>query len=122
MTIKARAGASGYTTLATVAPAGDRWRLTVAPRSRRYRVTFAGDTTDRLVRVKPDLRVAQAGHLAGAPPAAALTGQTVFLFGWARRAAGTGEIGAARASGVVLLETAQGAITRLSGRRPFAGR
>jgi dipeptidyl aminopeptidase/acylaminoacyl peptidase len=77
------AGAGSFTTIATVAPAGGRWRLSVAPRiTSRYRITFAGATTDRLLRVMPDLRVARAGATVrvSVKPAASLVGQAVFLF------------------------------------------
>jgi hypothetical protein len=66
-----------------VAPVGGRWRLSVAPRiTSRYRITFAGATTDRLLRVMPDLRVARAGATVrvSVKPAASLVGQAVFLF------------------------------------------
>jgi WD40-like Beta Propeller Repeat len=82
--VKARpAGAAGYTTVATVKPAGGRWRLSVAPRiTTRYLIAFAGDTTDRLLRVRPDLRVARSGGTVRVSlrPAAALAGDPVFLF------------------------------------------
>ena len=59
--IKAQpAGATAYTTVATVKPAGGRWRLSVAPKiTTRYLIAYGGATTDRLLRVRPDLRVAR---------------------------------------------------------------
>ena len=82
--IKARpAGAAGYTAVATVKPVGGRWRLTVAPRiTTRYLIAFGGDITDRLLRVRPDLRVARAGSTlrVSLKPAAPLVGDPVFLF------------------------------------------
>jgi hypothetical protein len=82
--IKARpAGAAAYTPVATVKPAGGRWRLSVAPRiTTSYQVAFAGDLTVRLLRVRPDLRVARAGGTlrVSLKPAAPLAGDPVFLF------------------------------------------
>jgi hypothetical protein len=101
------AGAGRFTTIATVVPAGGRWRLGVAPRiTTRYRITFEGAMTDRRLRVMPDLRVARAGatvHVS-VKPAAALVGQAVFLFrlgsagGWSQFR--TARLG--RSGGIVL--------------------
>ena len=109
VTVRARpAGSSSFTPIATVKPAGGRWRLSVAPRiTTRYQVTFEGSVTDRLLRVRPDLRVARSGGAlrVSLKPAAPLAGNSVFLFrlrsdgAWAQfREARI------RPSGVVLLE------------------
>ncbi len=82
--VKARpAGATDYATVATIKPTGGRWRLSVAPRiTTRYLIAFAGDATDRLLRVRPDLRVARSGGTirVSLRPAAPLAGDPVFLF------------------------------------------
>jgi len=82
--VKARpAGATDYATVATIKPAGGRWRLSVAPRiTTRYLIGFAGDATDRLLRVRPDLRVARGGGTirVSLRPAAPLAGDPIFLF------------------------------------------
>jgi WD40-like Beta Propeller Repeat len=106
--IRARpAGSSSFATVATVKPVGGRWRLSVAPRiTTTYRVTFEGSVSDRLLRVRPALRVARSGSTlrVSLAPAAPLVGNLVFLFriradgGWAQFR--TGRIGR---SGVVLL-------------------
>src|SRR4029077_2357941 len=61
--IKAQAqGAAAYKQVATVKPVSGRWRLTVAPRiTTRYLVAYEGAAADRLLRVRPDLRVARNG-------------------------------------------------------------
>jgi hypothetical protein len=77
------AGATAYTTVATVKPAGGRWRLSVAPKiTTRYQIAYAGDATDRLLRVRPDLRVARSGGTIriSLRPAAPIARASVFLF------------------------------------------
>jgi hypothetical protein len=82
--IKARpAGSTRYVTVGTVKPAGGRWRLRVAPKiTTRYQVSFAGDETDRLLRVKPNLRVTRSHTTIriSLQPAAPLGRAVVFLF------------------------------------------
>jgi hypothetical protein len=82
--IKARpAGATGYTQVGTVKPAGGRWQLRVAPRiTTWYQVSFEGALTDRLLRVKPSLRVERSGATIriSLQPAAPLARAVVFLF------------------------------------------
>jgi len=55
----------------------------VAPRiTTRYQVSFEGDQTDRLLRVKPNLRVARSGATIriSLEPAAPLARAVLFLF------------------------------------------
>jgi hypothetical protein len=109
VTVKARpAGSSSFATIATVKPVGGRWRLSVAPRiTTRYQITFEGTVTDRLLRVRPDLRVARSGGTlrVSLAPAAPLAGSLVFLFRLGPDGAWT-QFRAARIgrSGVVLLQ------------------
>jgi hypothetical protein len=114
VTVAARAaGASRYTPVATVQPGSGRWHVTVAPTiTTRYRVTFEGAATERLLRVTPDLRVARNGGTLrlSLRPAAALAGQTVFLFRLGPTGAWT-EVRAARlarSGGLVLRGVAPG--------------
>ena len=82
--VKAQArDAAAYKQVATVKPVSGRWRLAVAPRiTTRYLVTYEGAAVDRLLRVRPDLRVARNGAAVRITlkPAAALKGRPVFLF------------------------------------------
>jgi TolB protein len=77
------AGAAGFRTVATLTPAGGRWRLTVAPRiTTTYRIRFAGDETTRILRVEPKLAVSRGAATvrAALSPGGALAGRPVYLF------------------------------------------
>jgi Tol biopolymer transport system component len=93
VTVTARAyGAHASTRIASLKPTGGHWRLSVAPAiTTSYQVSYEGATSERLLRVMPDLRVGRAGSAlrVSVKPAKQLAGKTLFVFrlrggGWSQ--------------------------------------
>jgi TolB protein len=105
VTVTARPfGSSVAKQVASLTPSGGRWQLSVAPSiTTRYAVRYLGAAADRLLRVKPDLRVRRNGNVlrVALRPASRLAHKTVYVFrlgpgDWAQyRSARTGRDGVA---------------------------
>src|SRR3954470_750385 len=81
-------GSDRATRVATVQPAGGRWRVSVAPRvTTLYHVSYGGAPAERRLRVTPTLRISRSGRTIRAtlPPAGGVRGKPLFLFRLAGR-------------------------------------
>jgi TolB protein len=97
-------GSSVAKQIASLTPLSGRWQLSVAPSvTTRYAVRYLGAAADRLLRVKPDLRVRRNGNAVRVTlrPASRLAHKTLYVFrlgpgDWAQyRTARTGRDGVA---------------------------
>jgi hypothetical protein len=110
-------GSSRARRIATVQPAGGRWRVSVAPRvTTLYHVSYAGAPVERRLRVTPALRVSRAGNAvrAALTPAGGVRGKRLFLF----RLAGRGWTEAASAR---IGASGQAAFTQIAPGRYYVG-
>jgi hypothetical protein len=81
-------GSDRATRVATVQPAGGRWRVSVAPRvTTLYHVSYAGAPAERRLRVTPTLHISRSGRTVRATlaPAGGVRGKPLFLFRLAGR-------------------------------------
>jgi hypothetical protein len=95
-------GSSTAKQVAALTPKGGRWQLSVAPSiTTRYAVRYLGAAADRLLRVKPDLRLSRSRNAVRVAlrPASRLAHKTLYVFrlgpgDWAQyRTARTGRDG-----------------------------